>query len=282
MESRIYVVAEGRDQAYDAAYSRVREDWEENGASWFSEQVIEPFTEVSYEWVANEAEGRAHDDAANAGDEEDMREELGVTTDYNSYMDDMGFVKEDIVKTLTQIQEAEFKRDEIEKEKILLEKEIETLGGDIEYDDDNPNYTEFSEEIERLQTKLNQMEGWFEETKTIIELLYQDHSNLQLDIVEIKETLSNYEGEKLLDDYFIAKTEYWTDIIEREPLDYLSNYLDISLGDAIEDGYITVDDDALIEGAIEADGIAHFLATQDGHEDYEEFDGTDYYFYRIS
>jgi len=145
MESRMYAVARGSDQAYDAAYSRVREDWEENGASWFSEQFIEPFTEVSYEWVANEAEGRAHDDAANAGDEEDMREELGVTTDYNSYMDDMGFVKEDIVKTLTQIQEAEFKRDEIEKEKILLEKEIETLGGDIEYDDDNPNHTEFSE-----------------------------------------------------------------------------------------------------------------------------------------
>ena len=93
----------------------------------------------------------------------------------------------------------------IEKERILLEKEIETLGGDIEYDDENPNYTEFSNEIERLQTKLNQMEGWFEETKTIIELLYQDHSNLQLDIKDIKETLSNYEGEKLLDDYFKAR-----------------------------------------------------------------------------
>ena len=270
------------DQAYDAAYTRVREDWEENGVEWFSESFVEPFTEVSYDWIENEAERRAHDDAANAGDEEDMREELGVSSDYNSYVDDMGFVKEDIVKILTQIQEAEFKRDEIEKEKILLEKEIETLGGDIEYDDDNPNYTEFSEEIERLQTKLNQMEGWFEETKTIIELLYQDHSNLQLDIKEIKETIDKYEGEKLLDDYFIAKTEEWTDIIEREPLDYLSNYLDMTLGDAIEDGYITVDEDALIEGAIDSDGISHFLATQDGHEEMEEFDGTDYYFYRIN
>ena len=282
MNEEDYLIARGWDQAYDAAYTRVREDWEENGIEWFSESFVEPFTEVSYDWVENEAERRADDDAANAGDEEDMREELGVTTDYNSYMDDMGFVKEDIVKTLTQIQEAEFKRDEIEKEKILLEKEIETLGGDIEYDDDNPNYTEFSEEIERLQTKLNQMEGWFEETKTIIELLYQDQSNLQLDIKEIKETLSKYEGEKLLDDYFIAKTEEWTDIIEREPLDYLSNYLDMTLGDAIDDGYIIVDEEALIEGAIESDGMAHFLATQDGHEEMEEFNGVDYYFYRIS
>jgi len=138
----------------------------------------------------------------------------------------------------------------------------------------------FLSEIERLQTKLNQMEGWFEETKTIIELLYQDHSNLQLDIVEIKETLSNYEGEKLLDDYFIAKTEYWTDIIEREPLDYLSNYLDISLGDAIDDGFITVDEEELLQAAIETDGEAHFLARYDGHEDYEEIDGINYYIYR--
>jgi hypothetical protein len=282
VDTKMYVVAEGSDQAYDAAYSRVREDWEENGASWFSEQFIEPYTEVSHHWVDEEAEQRALDDSSDVGDEEDMREELGVSSDYNSYLDDIGFVKEDIVKVLTQIQEAEFKRDEIEKEKILLEKEIETLGGDIEYDDDNPNYTEFSEEIERLQTKLNQMEGWFEETKTIIELLYQDHSNLQLDIKEIKETLSKYEGEKLLDDYFIWKTEEWTDIIEKEPLDYLSNYLDMTLGDAIDDGYITVDEDALIEGAIDSDGMAHFLATQDGHEEMEEFNGVDYYFYRIS
>jgi len=280
VDTKMYVVAEGSDQAYDAAYSRVREDWEENGASWFSEQFIEPYTEVSYEWIENEAETRAIDDSANVGDEEDMREEIGVSSDYNSYMDDMKFTKEDIVKVLTQIQEAEFKRDEIEKEKILLEKEIERLGGDIEYDDENPNHTEFSGEIERLQTKLNQMDGWFEETKTIIELLYQDHSNLQLDIEEIKETLSNYEGEKLLDDFVSNRTEFWRDEIESDPIDYLNTHLDMSLGDAIDDGYITVDEDELIQGAIAADGEAHFLARYNGNEDMEELDGIDYYIYR--
>ena len=281
MNEEDYLIARGWDQAWDAGYTRVREDWEENGIEWFSENFVEPYTEVSYDWIENEAERRAHDDASDVADEEDMREELGVSSEYNGYKEDIGYVKEDIVKILTQIQEAEFKRDNIEKEKILLEKEIERLGGDIEYDDDNPNYTEFSDEIERLQTKLNQMEGWFEETKTIIELLYQDHSNLQLDIKDIKETLSTYEGEKLLDDYFKAREEEWKDIIEREPLVYLTDYMDMSLGDAIDEGYITVDDDALIEGAIEADGLAHFLATQDGDEEMEEFDGTDYYIYRI-
>ena len=55
-----------------------------------------------------------------------------------------------------------------------------------------------------------------------------------------------------------------------------------TLGDAIDDGNITVDEDALVEGAIDSDGMAHFLATQDGHEEMEEFNGVDYYFYRIS
>jgi hypothetical protein len=124
------------------------------------------------------------------------------------------------------------------------------------------------------------MEGWFEETKTIIELLYQDHSNLQLDIVEIKETLSNYEGEKLLDDFVSNRTEYWREEIESDPIDYLNNHLDISLGDAIDDGYITVDEEELIQGAIASDGEAHFLARYDGREDYEEIDGINYYIYR--
>jgi len=282
MNEEDFLIAAGWDQAYDAAYSRVKEDWEENGIEWFSKDFVEPYTEVSYTWIENEAERRAEDDVIDVDDDEDMREELGVTSDYNSYKEDIGYVKEDIVKILIQIQEAEFKRDNIEKEKILLEKEIERLDGDIVYDDDNPNYTEFSDEIERLQTKLNQMEGWFEETKTIIELLYQDHSNLQKDIRDFKETLSTYEGEKLLDDYIKAREEDWKDEIERDPLQYLNDELNLGLGDAIDEGYITVDEDALIEGAIDSDGIAHFLATQDGDEMHQEVDGVDYYIYQIN
>ena len=280
VENSTYVVAAGSEQAYDAAYSRVKEDWEENGVEWFSENFIEPYTEVNDDWIEEEAEQRALDDSSDVGDEEDMREEIGVTSEYNSYKDDMGFVNKDIVKILTQIQEAEFKRDEIEKERILLEKEIEVLGGNIEYDEDNPNYTEFSGEIERLQIKHNQMDGWAEETNTIIELLYQDHSNLQLDIKDIKETLATYEGEKLLDDFEEYRQQYWQDTIEDDPLAYLSNFLEIGLGEAIDDGYITVDEDALIEGAIDADGIAHFLAPHDGDYEYEKVDGVEYYIYR--
>ena len=280
VENSTYVVAAGSEQAYDAAYSRVKEDWEENGTEWFSENFIEPYTEVNYDWIEGEAERRAHDDSSDVADEEDMREGLGVTSEYNSYKDDMEFVKKDIVKILIQIQEAEFKRDEIEKERILLEKEIETLGGDIEYDEDNPNHTQFSNEIERLQIKLNQMDGWAEETNTIIELLYQDHSNLQLDIKDIKETLATYEGEKLLGDFEEYRQQYWQDEIENDPLAYLSNFLDITLGVAIDDGYITVDEDALIEGAIDADGIPHFLARHDGDEGKQKVGGVEYYIYR--
>jgi chromosome segregation ATPase len=280
MEVRRYKVAKGMDQAYDAAYSRVREDWEENGAEWFSENFIEDYAEVDYDWVDAEAETRAIDDSANVGDEEDMREELGVTSEYNDYKDEIDYTKVEIVKVLTQIEEAEFKRDEIEKEKILLEKEIERLGGDIEYEEDNPNYTEFSDEIERLQIKMNQMEGWFEETKTIIELLYQDHRNLEEDIKEMESEMEKYEGEKLIDDYVVSRTEHWKNEIEDDPLQYLNEWLDMSLAYAIDEGYMVVDEDELIRGAIHTDGEAHFLAPYDGDENSEEVDGVDYIMYR--
>ena len=100
------------------------------------------------------------------------------------------------------------------------------------------------------------------------------------DIKDIKETLANYEGEKLLDDFVAHRQEYWQDEIEDDPLAYLSNYLDMNLGDAIQDGYITVDEDALIEGAIDSDGIAHFVAPYDGDEQYEKVNGVEYYIYR--
>ena len=81
---------------------------------------------------------------------------------------------------------------------------------------------------------------------------------------------------------FRSREEDWKDEIERDPLQYLNDELNLGLGDAIDEGYITVDEDALIEGAIDSDGIAHFLATQDGDEMHQEVDGVDYYIYQIN
>ena len=105
----------------------------------------------------------------------------------------------------------------MKKEKIILETEIERLGGVIEYDDETPDYSEFSSEIERLQDKLNSIEGVFEEVKTVIEILYKENDGAQHEISNLKEELSKYEGAPLEALYREYRYEFWSDEIEGRP-----------------------------------------------------------------
>jgi len=287
IHEEVYLVSEGSDDAYSAAETKLRDDYDEMGTDLFAESFMEQYIDINSYWLEDEIGQRVDEEFTNMGNntgdaEEDMRGELGVRDDYNSFKDEIDMAKKEIVVKLKEIQEAEFKKDNIEKEKIIIEKEIEKLGGYIEYDEDNPDHTEFSKEIERLQDKLNHIEGRFEEIKTIIEMSYKENDRLQDDVNDFKEELSLYEGAKLEKDFREYRYDEWKDTIEDDPITYLVNYLGISLEGGVDDGYLDVDVDALIEGAIQGDGVGHFLATYDDGEDYETIDGEEYYFYRTN
>jgi len=277
-----YSVAQGWDQAYDAAYTRVKERWEDEGINWFSEEFVENYVEISQSWVESESIRITDEELSNTDSEEDMREMAGVSDEYDSYNDELEMVKSEIVDVLNEIQEEEFKRDNIEKEKIILEKEIERLGYDIDYGTIDPNYGEFSYDIERLQNELNRMEGLLEEIKTIIKMLHEEHGNHQIDIEDYKKELSKYEGENL-EKIFIRERElYWQNDINDDPLEYIINENDISLSEAIGYGYAEVDEERLLGAALDSDGIAHFLADYDGVENLKILDGEEYYIFRTN
>jgi len=277
-----YSVAQGWDQAYDAAYTRVKERWEDEGINWFSEEFVENYVEISQSWVESESIRITDEELSNTDSEEDMREMAGVSDEYDSYNDELEMVKSEIVDVLNEIQEEEFKRDNIEKEKIILEKEIERLGYDIDYGTIDPNYGEFSYDIERLQNELNRMEWLLEEIKTIIKMLHEEHGNHQIDIEDYKKELSKYEGENL-EKIFIRERElYWQNDINDDPLEYIINENDISLSEAIGYGYAEVDEERLLGAALDSDGIAHFLADYDGVENLKILDGEEYYIFRTN
>ena len=277
-----YSVAQGWDQAYDAAYTRVKERWEDEGINWFSEEFVENYVEISQSWVESESIRITDEELSNTDSEEDMREMAGVSDEYDSYNDELEMVKSEIVDILNEIQEEEFKRDNIEKEKIILEKEIERLGYDIDYGTIDPNYGEFSYDIERLQNELNRMEGLLEEIKTIIKMLHEEHGNHQIDIEDYKKELSKYEGENL-EKIFIRERElYWQNDINDDPLEYIINERDFSLSEAIGYGYAEVDEERLLGAALDSDGISHFLADYDGVENLKIIDGEEYYIFRTN
>jgi chromosome segregation ATPase len=220
-------------------------------------------------------------------DEDELREEL---FDYNStewdefdgaeY--DVKSYKEEIKKLSLEIQEKEFKKDNVESELIVLEKDIERLDY---YSDDETNYRdmEYSEEIEELQHTYNNYKRIFDELELYLEESYKELDKLQTNLEESKTMLEKYSGESLIDLYVNAITESKVEEALTD-IEWFLDYVGMEISEAVEYGYLDIDDDEVIEAAIEADGLGHWLAGYDGYENEETITQEDgnYFFIFIS
>ena len=279
-DTQEYLVSNSEKQSYDAAYTIIEDDYNNEGVNAFnSSWVVDEVNWLNW-WIEEQAEYRADDDMERMNPFT-MRDQLGLQEDYEDIEEEMEFLKKEIVVTLRQIQELEFQRDNIEKVKIILEKEIEKLCGHIEYEDEAYGYEEFGEEVERLEIKLNEAERFFMEIQTMIEMTYKEKNKLSDELEEYKIQKKSYEGDELQTQYWELRKEIWITDIEDDPFLYLEDYLGYDLDDAIEYGYADVNVSRLIDNAISYDGVPHFLATYNGIEDEVEYEDKKYYFYQI-
>ena len=184
----------------------------------------------------------------------------GAEYDVKSY-------KEEIKKLSLEIQEKEFKKDNVESELIVLEKDIERLDY---YSDDETNYRdmEYSEEIEELQHTYNNYKRIFDELELYLEESYKELDKLQTNLEESKTMLEKYSGESLIDLYVNAITESKVEEALTD-IEWFLDYVGMEISEAVEYGYIDIDDDEVIEAAIESDGLGHWLAGYDGYENEE-------------
>ena len=205
-------------------------------------------------------------------DEDELREELfGYNSEewneYEGAEDDTKLYKEEIKKLSLEIQEKEFKKDNVESELIVLEKDIERLDY---YSDDETNYRdmEYSEEIEELQSTYNNYKRIFDELETYLEESYRELDKLQTNLEESKTLLEKYSGESLIEMYIEEVTANRTE----EFVDDIDSFLDygsMEISEAYEYGYIDIDKDKVMEGAVSDDGLGHWLAGYDGYENEE-------------
>ena len=279
-DTQEYLVSNSEKQSYDAAYTIIEDDYNNEGLNAFNNSwVVDEVNWLNW-WIEEQAEYRADDDMERMSPFT-MRDQLGLQEDYEDIEEEMEFLKKEIVVTLREIQELEFQRDNIEKEKIILEKEIEKLSGHIEYEDEAYGYEEFGEEVERLEIKLNEAERFFMEIQTMIEMTYKEKNKLSDELEEYKIQKKSYEGDELQTQYWELRKEIWMTDIEDDPFLYLEDYLGYDLDDAIEYGYADVNVSSLIDNAISYDGVSHFLATYNGIEEEVEYEDKKYYFYQI-
>lgn len=266
-----YVIARDNGEAWNAAQTRVHNIIQGEGYDALNQEWLMDYVKIDEEeielYIRETTEERARD-----YDEDELREEL---FDYNStewdefdgaeY--DVKSYKEEIKKLSLEIQEKEFKKDNVESELIVLEKDIERLDY---YSDDETNYRdmEYSEEIEELQHTYNNYKRIFDELELYLEESYKELDKLQTNLEESKTMLEKYSGESLIDLYVNAITESKVEEALTD-IEWFLDYVGMEISEAVEYGYLDIDDDEVIEAAIESDGLGHWLAGYDGYENEE-------------
>ena len=266
-----YVIARDHDEAWKAAETRVNDIIQSEGYDALNQEWLMDYVKIDVEeielYIRETTEERARD-----YDEDELREEL---FDYNStewdefdgaeY--DVKSYKEEIKKLSLEIQEKEFKKDNVESELIVLEKDIERLDY---YSDDETNYRdmEYSEEIEELQHTYNNYKRIFDELELYLEESYKELDKLQTNLEESKTILEKYSGESLMDLYVNAITESKVEEAISD-IEWFLNYVNMEIYEAVQYGYLDIDNDEVIEAAVSSDGLGHWLAGYDGHENEE-------------
>ena len=266
-----YQIARDYGEAWNAAQTRVYDIIQSEGYDAFNQEwlmgYVEPDEREIELYVREGTEERVRD-----YDEDELREVLlGYNSeDWNEYEgaeDDIKLYKDEIKKLSLEIQEKEFKKDNVEAELIVLEKDIERLDY---YSDDETNYRdmEYSEEIDELQSTYNNYKRIFDELETYLEESYKELDKLQTNLEESKTILEKYSGESLIEMYIEVVTANRTEEFV-DDIDSFLHYGSMEISEAYEYGYIHIDSDEVMEGAVSDDGLGHWLAGYDGGENEE-------------
>ena len=266
-----YQIARDYDVAWNAAQTRVYDIIQSEGYDALNQEwlmyYVEPDEREIELYVREGTEERVRD-----YDEDELRDQL---FNYNSedwdIYDGAGYdtklYKEEIKKLSLEIQEKEFKKDNVESELIVLEKDIERLDY---YSDDETNYRdmEYSEEIDELQSTYNNYKRIFDELELYLEESYKELDKLQTNLEESKTILEKYSGESLIEMYIEEVTANRTEEFV-DDIDSFLRYGSMEISEAYEYGYIHIDSDEVMEGAVSDDGLGHWLAGYDGGENEE-------------
>lgn len=261
-----YVIAREHGEAWIAAETHVSNMIDGEGYDAFDENwlvdYVQPDEEQIELYLEQHLEERVRDN-----DEEDLRDELfGYRTEegdeYENAVGDIEILKDTIKHLTLTIQEKEFEKDNIESDMIVIDRDIE--GIDMYKDDDFVD-SEYQPEINRLQTRYNELSEMLEEVSTYLQESYKEIDGAQEELIEYKEIIDKYSGDSLIE-LFIE--EVMADQLYQATND-IGDFLykiGMDVDEAVDAGYIDIDKDEIVAAAVREDGLGHWLAGYDGTE----------------
>lgn len=230
----------------------------------YAENMIEYEIDTMEEWWLNDylspnqyaIEQFCEEEADNRLDnmsEGEMMEEAGMDPDEKQEeIDDFEAQKEEKEEQLVEMQE------ELE--------ELENLRDEAEedYGDESDEFYEADEEHGNKDMEVDE--------------LMDDIESLGNDIEEHQQELSNM-PEEAKDELYEKYKDDYQDTIDSEGVEYFTSNLGMSREDAI-DYYFDFDKDGAVQALADDQDRGENLATYDGSEEEQEYDGEDYYIYQ--
>lgn len=263
---------------------KIREKLDEEGWDFFSNSYLIDYVEINqhvldynvteiarneYEYVMNKSKFDV-----------ELKENLLKNIDKYDEYQDLKYTFDELTETKKEIDKTFLGLDnninKLEKEKKIIEIEIERLGDITDYGDDEDSYsTEFDGELEDLENKLNKIENRLEEAEYEYSQYYKDYDSLVDELEDVTEDLTEYEGVNFEKLYMSIRKEKL-----KENYSYdIENYVDeltLTMGEAIADNVLKIGDvDYLIDEAIKRDGPEYFIG--DLTKDVFIYNGEEYY-----
>jgi hypothetical protein len=262
-----------------AAKQRIRDIIESEGYSYFNDYFLEEYIEVDDRSARYDAEERAKNDTLHY-EEEELREMVYAADEYESLSDDREYEKEERKLKISEYKIVKFKLEKLEKEKKIIEREIETLGYSLDYDyDDDDGYNEMYDiDIGEMSDSLNELDTIIYENLSYLNQLESEIGSIEKNIEETSKLMRNFEGEELVELAIESLSEDYLTEYTNDPISYIESS-SLSIEEAEGEGMITIDEEDVITGFLNREGVGSILG--DGNTYRLEFKGELYNIFRV-
>jgi len=259
MEVKRYSIAGDYREALNAAKTKLYDQLEMEGWDSFNESFLDEYASINENWLERYAEDEAIERYESLTDKQ-ILEELDLIYDYEDIQYEIKEYKEEIKNILLDIQEKEFEKDNIESDMIVIDRDIDSIDMYDDYID-----SEYSGEINSLQQRYDELKEMLEEVVIYLEESYKEKDVLEERLSEEREKLKELSGENLKERYIEEKKDIIMDDMQTSWTSTFVDEIGFTFDQAIADGAIDIDEEEVIDGVVENEGIDDILGTYNGY-----------------
>lgn len=261
IDGQDYRIGDYRNSVF-AAKQWVRDTIDSEGYEYFDQIWLESHIEINQEQAEYDAEERAKDDVRHYSDEE-LRDMIYVTNEYEDLIDDREYEAEELKEKVGEYKIVKFKIEKLEKEKKIIEREIETLGFSLDYDNDDGYSEMYNVDISEMTDTLHELETVIFEHLSYIEQIESEIRELEEIIKESNEMIFKYEGEPLKEMAVVSLSEEYLQDYSDDPIAYIDS-AGFSIAESELEGLISIDEDGVVSEYLAGESLGDILATYDG------------------